>query len=191
MDFFKGVINTITQSDRKTQIKELCERIPTVHRIERGKYQLVLHCSNAQVSSMLVTVLDTFPNTKPILSVQGPLMHPWIDGYRFVTKCPSLNNWEGATSSLADVVLEVKASLESGYTARQDLPVPPKPAALLQVSLYRSYHSQCCLVHWNALAFTSSSIASDSSTSIAHSHSTNIHSSTPYPTHRSGRCLLL
>ena len=132
MDFFKGVINTITQSDRKSQIKELCERVPAVHRIERGKYQLMLRCANADISSMLITVLDTFPNTKPILSVQGPLLHPWIDGYRFVTKCERLNKWEGAVSSLADIVLEVKTTLETGYNYNaKELPTPPKPERLI------------------------------------------------------------
>ena len=52
---------------------------------------------------------------KPILSVRGPLQHPWIDQYRFVVGSNTLNTWDAKDSSLADAILEVREALECGY----------------------------------------------------------------------------
>ena len=54
-------------------------------------------------------------------------------------------------------------------------------AGYLSLSLYRSCLSQCGVVHWKALILLSSSITSYSSTSISHSHNTDIHSHSNLP----------
>jgi hypothetical protein len=85
-----------------------------VRRIEHNKYQLLLDITNENASNnLLLTLTDSFPQTKPICSVQGTLQHPWIDPYRFVTGCKELNSWN-ESSSLAKVILEIKRQLESG-----------------------------------------------------------------------------
>jgi len=75
---------------------------------------MTYQCPNAQVSKLLITILDTFPTSPPVVSVLGPLAHPWVDQYRFVTGCTALNSWTDA-SSLVNVVLEIKDTLETGW----------------------------------------------------------------------------
>lgn len=120
MEFLKGVF-TPGGADRELRrqlIKEMHERIPEVCKIETGKYSLILRSPNGQVNTLSITLIGSFPTMKPIFSVRGPLQHPWIDQYRFVTGSNILNMWDSRTKgslSLADAIIEVKDVLECGY----------------------------------------------------------------------------
>lgn len=65
-------------------------------------------------SWIMITLEDDFPEKAPIVSVTGAVQHPWISKYRFVTGCGSLNQWK-KESSLADIIADIKRTLEGGY----------------------------------------------------------------------------
>ena len=116
MSFFFG---RSTKSDRAKHISELMSKVPGITHVDSSnlKFQCILASpANGQVSSIMITLLEQFPSNPPIVSVQGPLRHPWIDTYNFVAGCVSLNRWT-STSSLADVISEIKLVLEAGYNA--------------------------------------------------------------------------
>ncbi len=116
MEFLKGVFAPGADKEQRRQlIKEMHERIPEVAKIERGKYSLILRTPNGQVNTLSICLIASFPAMKPILSVRGPLQHPWIDQYRFVVGANTLNAWDGKNSSLADAIIEVRDALECGY----------------------------------------------------------------------------
>ena len=122
MDFLKNVFvpGGAEREARRRHTAEMYERVPEVEKLERGKYSLILNCPNGQVSTLFITLIATFPEMKPIFTVRGPLQHPWIDKYRFVTGCDNLNNWHRETSRLADVVIEIKQILECGWNVPED-----------------------------------------------------------------------
>ena len=122
MDFLKHVFvpGGSEREARRRHTAEMYERVPEVEKLERGKYSLILNCPNGQVSTLFVTLIASFPEMKPIFTVRGPLQHPWIDKYRFVTGCENLNNWNRETSRLANVVIEIKNILECGWNVPED-----------------------------------------------------------------------
>ena len=117
MEFLKGVFSPggADREIRRQMIKEMHERLPEVAKMERGKYTMILRNPNGQVNTLSICLIASFPTVKPIFSVRGPLQHPWIDQYRFVTGSNTLNTWDPKNSSLADAIFEVREALECGY----------------------------------------------------------------------------
>ena len=106
-----------SKSDRQKQVDELLAQVENISRVDNTntKFQLILQSpANGQKSSIQILLPEQFPVKGPIISVQGPLRHPWIDNYNFITKCVSLNRWTNV-SSLTDVIKEIKLVLETGY----------------------------------------------------------------------------
>ncbi len=112
MAFFSSLF----KDDRKKQIDALCAALPSLKRNSANKNNMILplDCPNGRFSSLHITILDSFPQSAPVISAMGPIRHPWIDQYRFVKGCALLNNWN-ENSSLINVVLDIKRALEAGF----------------------------------------------------------------------------
>lgn len=82
MSFFTSLF----KDSRSKGITDLCAAVPGCTRSTSNKNNVVvnLKCPNSQFSSLSITILDTFPSSAPVVSVMGPLQHPWIDQYRYV-----------------------------------------------------------------------------------------------------------
>jgi hypothetical protein len=126
MDFLKNAFlpGVADRDARRRHTSEMYTRVPEIQKMERGKYSLILNCPNGQVSTLFITLIASFPQMKPIFTVRGPLQHPWIDKYRFVTGCENLNKWQRETSNLSDIVLEIKNILECGWNVEGFEPPP-------------------------------------------------------------------
>ena len=135
MSFFFSTSKS--KNEKVKQVERLLNAIPDVTRIDStgSKFQCMLITPGAvQRSSIMITLLDQFPLKAPIVSVMGPLRHPWVDSYRFVIGCASLNQWTEA-SSLADVISEIKLVLEAGYVGDgQKNARPPPTNAISEVT---------------------------------------------------------
>jgi ubiquitin-protein ligase len=117
MAFFQNILGRGGKNERNKHVEELMSKVPGVTSIDstNSKFQCMLSSpAGGQGSSITITLLEQYPKKAPIVSITGPLEHPWIDKYRFVAGCASLNHWTD-TSSLSEIISEIKVVLEAGY----------------------------------------------------------------------------
>jgi len=93
------------------------------HRPDAPVYEVMIR-NNGQISTLTIRIPEKFPDLPPDIIVSaGPLKtsgHSWIGSYGTIKGSQKLREWNKATSSLADIVVEIVGALQAGM-------IPPAP----------------------------------------------------------------
>ncbi len=107
----------------------------TIELQPRGKYQVSLFVSRANLScSVVVTLPPNFPSYPPVFSVEPPMAHPWIDSKMDIYGHPSLVSWN-ATVLIGKILKDIE--LEFGLRPPHAINISaniPRDAGVLPVA---------------------------------------------------------
>lgn len=102
----KAVSTTNLQAQKNKQIDSLRKVNPKIQEIFRDvEYHVPFVSGNTNVL-LRVSLPPQFPQEKPVVTVQPPARHAWVDALSKVTGCPSLNNFS-MHSSLGEVIQSI------------------------------------------------------------------------------------
>lgn len=101
-------------NDKEKQIKELKSVFPSIRRPNNDDNLFSIQfCVDNKYSALKIFIPAEFPNIRPVLQVDGPVSHPWLDQFKQVNGCEKLIHWS-RTSSLVSVIEETIATLSTG-----------------------------------------------------------------------------
>eukprot|EP00461_Guttulinopsis_vulgaris_P002556 UN02557 len=55
-----------------------------------------------------MTIVDNFPQAPPVLRLLTPASHPWVDAQGYLTRCPTIANWNPQSPSLISLLTFVE-----------------------------------------------------------------------------------
>lgn len=100
--------------DKEKQLKDLKSVFPSLRRPNNDDSLFSIQfCVDNQYSALRIFIPAEFPNIRPVLQVDGPVSHPWLDQFKQVNGCEKLIHWT-KNSSLVAVVEETIAMLSTG-----------------------------------------------------------------------------
>ena len=118
--------------DRERQIRELTIAFPSLRRpvVDQKDINVfeILFDVNRSYSTLRITLNTSFPGSKPVLQIIGPLNHSWLDANKVVVGCDLLTTWSRA-SSLVDVVRTTLSVLQGGVNISPPSNIPPPSPA--------------------------------------------------------------
>ena len=119
--------------DRERQIRELTIAFPSLRRpvVDQKDINVfeILFDVNRSYSTLRITLNTSFPGSKPVLQIIGPLNHTWLDANKVVVGCDLLTNWS-RTSSLVDIVRTTLSVLQGGVNISPSNMPPPAQVQL-------------------------------------------------------------
>lgn len=102
------------ESLKDKQLRELKTVFPSIRRPNNDDTLFSVQFSvDNRYNSLRIFIPSDFPNVRPVLQVDGPVQHPWLDPFKQVNGCDKLMNWK-KDSSLVEVVEECLAALSVG-----------------------------------------------------------------------------
>lgn len=102
----KAVSTTNLQAQKNKQIDSLRKINPKIQEIFRDvEYQVPFVSGNTN-GFLRVSLPPQFPQEKPVVTVQPPARHAWVDAQSKITGCPSLINFS-MHSSLGEVIQSI------------------------------------------------------------------------------------
>ncbi|KAK3100579.1 hypothetical protein FSP39_022103 [Pinctada imbricata] len=101
-----GSSQTNLQAHRAKQIDSLKKaKLNPLESIPNTEYRIPFKCGQSSFQ-LVVTLPPLFPQDPPMIVLNPPAMHPWLDGLSKVVGCPALNAFS-MHSSLANVVQSI------------------------------------------------------------------------------------
>ncbi len=80
------------EEDRERLIKALKHSFPSIRRPNNDDNLFEIRfVVDGQYSSLRVIIPTDFPTTRPVLQVQGPVTHPWLDQLRQINGSYKVN----------------------------------------------------------------------------------------------------
>jgi len=124
---------TKVEEDREKQLSNLKSAFPSIRRPLNDDSQYEMKIVVDGIYSVLrIYIPADFPLMRPVLQVEGPLTHPWLDQFKQVSRCENLLNWS-KNSSLVAIVEETLSTLVKGSNLTTS-PALPKPSSLDNMS---------------------------------------------------------